>query len=195
MNAKKIENNLLKNVSITEFDKDFKLIRVIESINVDISNLNWIVYKPTIFINNLTNNLNDDLVIETHFNQKKITSMFRNLSSLNIFELRKLRKDYENLGYDTSDIGSHLSRIYSLPIYLTIMSLLSGIIMLNIKRHKPIIFHIILGILSSVLIYYFYYLFNIMGQNGKIPVLTSVWLPLFLLMIIISIGLVRVNEK
>ena len=195
VNAKKIENNFLKDVSITEFDEDFKLIRVIESLNVDISSLNWIIYKPSIYIDNLKSNFTDELVIETHFNQKKITSLFRNLSSLSIFELKKLKKDYENLGYDTSNISSHLNRIYSLPFYLSIMSLFSGILMLNIKRNKPIYFHIILGILSSVLIYYFYYLFNIMGENGKIPILTAVWLPLFILMIIISIGLVRVNEK
>jgi len=47
----------------------------------------------------------------------------------------------------------------------------------------------------SVVIYYFYYLFNLLGQNGKIPLLVSIWLPLFMLMIFITIGLIRINEK
>ena len=195
INAKKIENNFLKNVSIAEFSKNFKLIRVIESLNIDISSFNWIVYHPSIFTDNLTNDIDENLIIETHFDQEKITSMFRNLSSLSIFELKKLENDYKNLGYDTSHIDSHLNRVYSLPIYVSIMSLLSAILMLNIKRNKPIIYHIILGVLSSVIIYYFYYLFSVMGQNGKMPILTSIWLPLFILMIFVSIGLVRVNEK
>jgi lipopolysaccharide export system permease protein len=75
------------------------------------------------------------------------------------------------------------------------MSVFSAIIMLNIKRNKPMIYHIISGILLSVTIYYFYYLFNLLGQNGKIPLVASIWLPLFMLMIFISIGLVRINEK
>ena len=44
--------------------------------------------------------------------------------------------------------------------------------MFNIKRNKPIIFHIILGIfLVNVLIYYFYYLFSLFGETEKIPII------------------------
>jgi lipopolysaccharide export system permease protein len=67
--------------------------------------------------------------------------------------------------------------------------------MLNIKRDKAVIFHIILGIFISVVIYYFYYLFNLFGKNNTIPILTSIWLPLLILIIFIIIGLIRVNEK
>jgi len=34
-----------------------------------------------------------------------------------------------------------------------------------------------------------------LGENGKIPLMASTWLPLLLLMIFILIGLVRINEK
>ena len=67
--------------------------------------------------------------------------------------------------------------------------------MLNIKRNKPIIFHIILGILLSVIIYYFYFLFNLLGETGKIPLITSAWMPLIILTFLIIIGLIRINEK
>jgi lipopolysaccharide export system permease protein len=75
------------------------------------------------------------------------------------------------------------------------MTLLSSIMMLNIKRNKPKVFHVILGIFLSVLIYYFYYLFNLLGITGKIPVFASIWLPFFILATLILIGLVRINEK
>ncbi len=113
----------------------------------------------------------------------------------NIFELIKLKKDYNSLGYSTKQIESQLNGLLSFPIYLTLMSLFAAVIMFNIKRNKPIIFHIILGIFLSVLIYYFYYLFNLLGETGKIPLLASVWLPFLLLAISVSIGLVRINEK
>ena len=67
--------------------------------------------------------------------------------------------------------------------------------MLNIKRNKPMIFYLILSIFLSVVIYYFNYLFNLLGESEKVPVITSSLMPLFLLIIIISIGLIRINEK
>ena len=195
INASKINGNYLENVSIAEFDLNFKLIKMIESDKVDVSSKEWNIFKPTISINNSTKILQNDISIFTHFDLKKINSMFRNLSSLNILELNKLKQDYEDLGYSTFEITSHLNRLYSFPVYLSIMSVFSAIIMLNIKRNKPMIYHIISGVLLSVIIYYFYYLFNLLGQNGKIPLLASTWLPLLLLMIFILIGLVRINEK
>jgi len=195
INASKINGNYLENVSIAEFDLNFKLIKMIESNKVDVSSKEWNIFKPTISINNSTKILQNDISIFTHFDLKKINSMFRNLSSLNILELNKLKRDYEDLGYSTFEITSHLNRLYSFPVYLSIMSVFSAIIMLNIKRNKPMIYHIISGILFSVIIYYFYYLFSLLGENGKIPLTASTWLPLLLLMIFILIGLVRINEK
>ena len=103
--------------------------------------------------------------------------------------------DYERLGYSTTEVRAHLSKIYSFPIYLSLMTIFSSIIMLNIKRSRPMIFYIILSIFVSVVIYYFNFLSNLLGENGKIPVYASTWIPLFLLGIIISIGLIRINEK
>jgi lipopolysaccharide export LptBFGC system permease protein LptF len=75
------------------------------------------------------------------------------------------------------------------------MTIFSGIIMLNIKKNKPMIFYIILSILISVIIYYLNYLFNLMGENGKLPIFISIWGPLFILTILISIGLIKLDEK
>ena len=195
INATKIKNNFLKNVSISEFDKKFDLIRILRSSNVDISKLEWIIIKPLQTKGNETIELKDNISLLTHFDQKKINGLFRNLSSLNVLELIKLRNDYKSLGYSTNEVRSHLHKLYSFPFYLSIMSVFASIIMLNIKRDKPVVFHVILGIFLSVLIYYFYYLFNLFGESGKIPLYASIWLPLLVLSIFILIGLVRINEK
>ena len=195
ISAENIENNFLKNVLISEFDEKFKLIQIIESSKVDISNVNWIIFRPKISKENSSKTLEKDITIATHFDQMKINSMFRNLSSLNIFELNKLIKDYEILGYSNFETKSYQNKLYSFPIYVSLMSIISGIVMLNIKRNKSMIFHIISGILMSVIIYYFNYMFSLLGQNEKIPLLASTWLPLFMIMLFIQIGLVRINEK
>jgi lipopolysaccharide export system permease protein len=193
--ASKIDNIYLKDVSIFEFNSNFELNQSIDAKIVDISNFEWIIFDPIIFKNNTKIKLDEDLKILSHFNSSKISGLFRNLSSLNLVQLIKLNEDYKLLGYSTTEIDSHLNKLYSLPLFISIMTLLASIIMLNIKRSKPIIFHIILGIFLSVAIYYFYYLFSIMGINGKIPLLTSIWLPLLILSFFILIGLVRINEK
>ena len=195
ISAQKIENNFLKEVSISEFNKQFDLIQTFLSDKVDVSNMEWIILKPTISKNNQNNKLDKNIKIKTHFNLKKINGLFRNLSSLNILELINQKNDYKSLGYSTNEIESHLYKIYLFPFFLSIMTVLSAIIMLNTKRNKTITFHIILGIFLSVLIYYLYYLFNLLGQNGKIPILLSTWFPLFILSTLITIGLIRINEK
>jgi len=121
--------------------------------------------------------------------------MFSNLSSLTLLKLNKLKKDYKNLGYSTLEVDTHIEKIFSYPIYLAVMTIFAGIIMFNIKFNKPKIFHIILGILLSVVIYYINYFSNILGENGKISTTLSVWMPLLVIILISSIGLVRINEK
>jgi lipopolysaccharide export system permease protein len=195
VNALEINDNLLNDVLISEFDKEFNLIKIISADEVNIKNSKWIIIDPIISKDNQSKKINSNITLKTHFNKKKINSLFSNLSSLNIFELVNLRKDYKSLGYSTIEIESQLNRIVSLPFYLSIMTLFSAVIMFNIKRNRPVIFHIILGIFLSVLIYYCYFLFNLLGESQKIPLLLSVWLPLLILSIIIFIGLIRINEK
>ena len=112
-----------------------------------------------------------------------------------MWELLKLKKDYKDVGYSISEIDIHLQRIYSYPIYLTIMTVLSAVIMLNIGHNKPRIFYLLLGILLSVVIFYLNRFVNLLGENEKLPVNLSIWLPHIIMFILITIGLVRINEK
>ena len=105
------------------------------------------------------------------------------------------KKENKLLGYSSEEVDLHFLKIISLPIYFSIMVIISAIIMLNIKRDKPYIFHVLLGILLSVIIYYINNIFNIFGLTDKIPVYLSVFFPIIFLSIVSTIGLVRINEK
>ena len=76
-----------------------------------------------------------------------------------------------------------------------IMTIIGAILMLNIKNFDSKIFNIVIGILFSVVIYYLNYFFSVLGDNGKLPIILSIWLPLLILIIICSIGLLTINEK
>jgi lipopolysaccharide export system permease protein len=195
INAQKIDKEQLKDVFISQFDLNFELKNTILSNTVNITNKEWLILDPITTEGYKSLIKNNTLKLETHFNLEKINQMFSDLSSLNILELIKLTNDYKGLGYSTTEVRSHLSKIYSYPIYLSLMTLLSSIIMLNIKKNRSMIFYLILSIFISVVIYYFNIVFNLLGETGKIPVYASTWMPLFLLVIISSIGLIRINEK
>ena len=193
-NADKINNKKLNNVSIVQFDKNFNLIQIIESKEVNIETKNWIIINPVITKENATEKL-EQLNFRSNFDIEKINNLFSNLSSMSLMQLNKLKKDYFDLGYSTVGIEVYENKIYSTPIYLAIMTLLSGIIMFNSKYKKSKLFNIIIGISLSVIIYYVNYFSGLLGENGRIPIILSVWLPLIILMLISLIGMVRLNEK
>ena len=194
-NAKTIDNNYLQDVSIVVFDKDFKLVKIINSKKVNIISTKWVILKPRISINNNVDQLKEDITLISHFDANKINTYFKNLSSISLFQIESLIKEYSEMGYSIDEIRNHLYSILLYPVYLSLLTIFSSIIMLNIKRSKPMIFHIILGVMLSVVIYYVNYLFSLLGINGKIPSLLSVLFPLFVLLIINIIGLIRINEK
>ncbi len=189
------KEKFLKDVFINKFNKNFNLVEVISSNKADISANDWVIEKPVIFRENKQIQLEENIKLSSHFNFDKINKTFRDLNSLNLIELFDLKKENELLGYSSQDVDLHFLKIVSLPIYLSIMVIISSIIMLNIKRDKPYIFHVLLGILLSVIIYYINNIFNIFGLTNKIPIYLSVFFPIIFLSIISTIGLIRINEK
>ena len=195
VNAEKIDENKLINVDILQFDKNFSLLQIIYANEIDITNNNWLIANATFSqLGALEKNVNN-FEFQTNFDYKKINSLFSNLSSLNMLELNKMKKDYDAMNYSTTDINSHMQKIFSYPIYLLIMTILSATIMMNVRYDKPKIFHLLFGILLSVIIYYIHYFLSVLGKSEKIPIIASIWVPIILLTIISSIGLIRINEK
>ena len=185
----------LEDVFISKFNSNFDLIENIFAKNVDISNDTWIIENPIIFRNNRQTNLEKNILLNTHFNIKKINSAFRNLNSFNLFQLIDIKNENMSLGYSSQDIDLHFLKIISLPIYFTILVIISSLIMLNIKKNKPYIFHVLLGISLSVIIYYINNIFNVFGLTNKIPIYLSIFFPMIFLGIISIVGLIRINEK
>ncbi len=194
VNANKVDNQFLINVSITQFNKDFEINNIINTDKVDISSKKWKIFNPLIVTNNQSESLNE-MEMNSNFDLEKINSLFSNLSSLTIIELFKLRNVYITLNYSLIDINSHLYKIIIYPIYLTLMTILAAVMMFNIGYQKNSFFKVSLGIFLSVLIYYINYFLNILGTNEKIPLIISIFLPMIILLIINFISIIKLNEK
>lgn len=194
INARQVNNEFLLNVSITKFNKDFDLVEVLQSERVDITSKKWKIFNPITLKGNSQNNLNE-LILHSNFDLQKINSLFSNLSSLSIIDLITLRKSYMSLNYSVTDINSHLLKIVSYPLYLTLITIFSAIIMFNIGYQKNTFYKITLGIFLSVIIYYINNFLSVLGTNEKIPVTLSIFLPLIILSIINFISIIKLNEK
>ena len=194
INAGKVNNEFLLNVSITRFNKDFDVVEILQSEKVDITSKKWKIFNPIILKSSSRSSL-DELILQSNFDLQKINCLFSNLSSLSIIDLITLRKSYMSLNYSVTDINSHLLKIVSYPVYLTLITIFSAIIMFNIGYQKNTFFKITLGIFLSVIIYYINNFLSVLGTNEKIPLTLSIFLPLIILSIINFISIIKLNEK
>jgi len=194
INSSKIDKNFLTNTFITTFDENFNLIRSLKSDKIDIKDKEWLIYDATIFEDNASQKSNL-IKFRSNFNQKRIESLFSNLSSLSLLKLIDLRQNYKSLNYSTIDVDMQIYKVATYPVFLVIMTILSSIIMLNTKKSSSKVLKIIIGLFFSVVIYYINNFFNVMGSTEKLPLLVSIWTPIVFLSLINLIMLVNINEK
>jgi lipopolysaccharide export system permease protein len=190
-----IKENILSKTIINEFNDDFELVRTIQSEKIDISQNKWIIFNPIITKNNITEQVDDTIYLKTNFNEKIINNLFSNISTLDILKLFSLIEDYKKIGYSPDEILLHLLKLFTMPIFYGILTILSAIIMFNLSNDKPLIFHIALGILMSVIIYYMNFIFSSLASNGRIPIIASIFFPILILSFFTIIGLIDINEK
>ena len=106
-----------------------------------------------------------------------------------------LSKSYSKIGYSNTDIKIHLNKIYSMPFFYILMTVLGFVIINKLKNFNSRFFVIIFGIFISVVVYYLNYFSGVLGNNGTLPIYLSVWVPLLILFLICNIGIVRLNEN
>ena len=194
VNASKINENYLIDAFITQFDNEYNVIKNIKTNKININENDWLIYNPEIFQENTKEKINS-MMMYSNFNHEKIKNLFSNLSSLSLNELIKLKKNYDSLNYSSIDVSVQIQKLISYPVFLTMMTLLSSIIMFNSKTLKSNTLKLVSGLFVSVLIYYINNFFNVLGNTEKLSVLSSVWIPVSLLIFINVIYLRKINEK
>ena len=194
VNASKIDNNFLLDVFITEFDKNYNVERNIKSEKVDTSSKEWLVFNPKVYQNNEQYDF-ENLKINSNFDYEKIQNLFSNLSSLSLIKLIELRKNYKQLNYSTTEVNIQILKIMTYPIYFVLMTILSAIIMFNTKSYKSTALKISVGLFFSVIIYYLFNFFYILGNAEKISLILSICVPLLTLSMINFFLLFGLNEK
>ena len=195
INSDKIENEFLINASITRFDKNFLIKQNIIVKKIDVSSKNWILYDAIITAPDNSSEKLEKTNLKTNFDLERISNLFSDLSSLTYFDLLKLEDDYKAIGYSVDEINIQKHRFYSLPFLLSIMTIIATIIMVYNKFKQKILFNLFIGILVSVVIYYLGHFSNLLGENGRLPLILSVWFPVLMLISFSIVGIIKLNEK
>ena len=193
-NASAIDQNFLNNIFITEFDENFNVIRNIKSKKVDISSDVWQILDAKIYdVNDYSNK--ELLYLKTNFDFNRIQTLYSNLSALSFVELYELRENYKKLNYSTTEVDMHLSKLITYPIFLLLITLLSSVLMLNIKQIRGTTFKISIGLFFAVIIYYLNNFSYVLGSTERVSIILSIFLPILILLSINCLMLYKINEK
>ena len=195
INATTYKIDSLENVKITELDGNYKLINTIVSDRADIKNKEWRLKNVKIYSEERKTENLLSYRYTSSFDGKIISNLYSNLNSLNIFQLIKLEENYKSIGYSATEVKLHLNKIYSIPFYLTLTTIIGSLIMFKMNFIKSKFFLIVIGVLVSVVFYYINYFSILFGKNETLPVEVAVWLPQILILLFCSLGLTRLNEN
>ena len=198
ISADKTRNEVLKNVSIFNLDQDYNLIETINSKFADISSKQWILDDVVI------NKFNDDLttseevknyLIFSEYDYEKITSLFKNFDTMSFLELILDYEELSNRGYNKDYLDQNLNAMLSLPFFLFIMTALGAILTMNTLKKSNNFKFIIAGLIACVIIYYFKDLSLALGQTNRISLSLAAWIPVVVIGLFSSIGVLQINEK
>ena len=83
----------------------------------------------------------------------------------------------------------------SLPFFLFIMTALASILTMNTLKKSHNFIFIIVGIITCVAIYFFKDLSLALGQTNRISLSLAAWMPIAVIGLFSSIGILQINEK
>ena len=192
-----LENEMLINLSIYEFDNNYNFIRKISSSRANIKSTEWRL-ENVIFSDidgAVTKHENEFFYYKSFYDLEKIVSLYSNLDTVSFWSLSDEIKLLENRGYSTKEMEAKMQRSFAFPFFLLSMLLLSAVFTLSTNYKQDKSKYIFIAIISSVLIFYFNDFSAALGKTDKLSVKISVWMPIAIIFIFSSIGVLHANQK
>ena len=198
ISAEEIKNNVLKEITIFDLDKDYNLVQKIYSKNADISKNKWDLNEVLIIkFNNgiVQEDYKDKYSIFSKYDDEKINSLFSNFDTMSFLDLILNYQDLQNKGYNKSYLDQNLNSLLSLPFFLFMMTALASILTMNTLKQSNNFAFIVAGIIACVAIYYFKDLSLALGKTDRVSLSLAAWIPVAVLGLFGSIGILQINEK
>ena len=196
--AAKPEGKNLLDLTIFHINENSKLEEKIISKEANIASNTWILKDVIVFSPERgvleKRNLKEYKIISI-YDYEKINSLFRNFDTMSFLELIMNYKRLLNNGYNKPFLNQSLHSMLSIPFFLFLMTSLAAILTMNNLKRSDNIKYIVIGLLVSVIIFYFKDLSLALGQTNRIPLILSVWAPVIALSLFTAIGIIQINEK
>ena len=197
INAARLENDNLIDLSINIISND-TMIKRIESEKADISLNTWNLKNTKIFSFDNEANVSIEnkanMEFTSFYNVEKLNSLFKNLDTISFLELLTESRILILRGYEKTTISEKINSFFALPFFLALMTILAAIFTVN-NRNSNNINYLMIAVLSCAIIYYMKDLSVALGKSDRISPEISVWIPIIIIGLINSIGLLQINEK
>ena len=198
INADRLENNYLIDVSINIISKNNIISKRIEAEKAYVSSNNWDVKNLRIFNFDKTGSVKienkNDMEFKSFYNVEKLNSLFKNLDTISFIELLTKNENLIIRGYEKTTISEKINSFFALPFFLALMTILAAIFTIN-NRNSNNINYLMIAVLTCAVIYYMKDLSVALGKSDRISPEISVWIPIIIISLINSIGLLQINEK
>ncbi len=192
-----LDGDYLINASIYKFDKNNVLLERISAKKINISNTSWLMENVYIvkFKEENTKQNFKTLSFESNFNKEKLNSIYSNLDTISFYRLVNEKNRLIDKGYNSMLLDEKKHFYLSLPFFLIVMVCLAGIFTLNSNEKRENVYYILLSIIICVIIFYFKNFSTALGSTERIPLILSVWAPIFILSLFCSVAVIQINEK
>jgi lipopolysaccharide export system permease protein len=190
--------SLVSQITIYNYDSSNNFIKRIDASEGFIKDKNWQLNKVhIIFSNKKKNNENylNNYNYTSNVNINELKNVYKNTDTTSLFDINKEMSILEDKGYSTIELRIRYQKLISFPIYLLAMSILSGLMILNLGKTSNYLKYGSYGVIISVMIYFLNDLSITIAKSGIISVDFSVWIPIFLIILINLVGITQVNAK
>ena len=190
--------SVVSQITIYNYDSSNNFIKRIDATEGFIKDKNWQLNKVHIISSNKKNNkenyLNNYNYI-SNVNINELKNVYKNTDTTSLLDISKEMSILEDKGYSTTDLRIRYQKLIAFPIYLLAMSVLSGLMIINLEKTSNYLKYGSYGVIISVMIYFLNDLSITIAKSGIISVDFSVWIPIFLIILINLIGITQVNAK
>ena len=190
--------SVVNQITIYNYDTSNNFIKRIDATEGFIKDKNWQLNKVCIISTNKKNN-NENYLNNYNYtsnvNISELKNVYKNTDTTSLLDINKEMMILEDKGYSTIDLRIRYQKLISFPIYLLAMSILSGLMIINLGKTSNYLKYGSYGVIISVIIYFLNDLSITIAKSGIISVDFSVWIPIFLIILINLVGITQVNAK
>ena len=190
--------SVVNQITIYNYDSSNNFIKRIDASEGFIKDKNWQLNKVYIISTNKKNN-NENYLNNYNYtsnvNISELKNVYKNTDTTSLLDINKEMSILEDKGYSTIDLRIRYQKLISFPIYLLAMSILSGLMIINLGKTSNYLKYGSYGVIISVIIYFLNDLSITIAKSGIISVDFSIWIPIFLIILINLVGITQVNAK